>query len=176
MYKEKMKGISRYLLFFASIALAWGVSALSSMGIQPSIDGWYQGLAKSVLTPPNWVFPAVWSILYTLEGIAAWLILVDKKTKRRFKVGSSVANDAPKSRALALYLVQLVVVSLWTPIFFRFHLIGLSVAWIVLNLFLIWATIIAFNQQNKVAGLLLVPYGLWVAFAFYLNLTIYLNN
>jgi len=124
----------------------------------------YSTLDKPPLSPPGWVFPLVWTILYVLMGAASYLILT---------------SDAPPEEvrtALAVYGVQLAVNFIWPILFFSFGLYLFSFIWLILLWILILATILIFYGISKPAALLLLPYLLWVTFAGYLNLCVYLLN
>jgi tryptophan-rich sensory protein len=120
---------------------------------------WYAGLAKPAWTPPGAVFGPVWGLLYTLMGIAAWLVW------RREGVRAAAFP-------LGLYLAQLVLNVAWTTLFFGAERIG----WALLDILLLWlflaALIPLFWRRSRWAGALLVPYLLWVTYAAALNLQI----
>lgn len=120
---------------------------------------WYRALSKPEWNPPNWIFGPVWTTLYLMMGIAAW---------RVWRRGGFAANARP----LGLFLAQLVLNAAWTPIFFRFHLLGWALAEILLLWAFIAATIAAFFRRDKPAAYLLVPYLAWVSFASFLNFTL----
>jgi tryptophan-rich sensory protein len=126
-----------------------------------NIHSWYEGLHKSILTPPGWVFSVVWPILYAflaIVGVRLW----QNRGKPQIK---NVFN---------LYLIQLTMNWLWTPFFFQLHWIGFSFLWIIvmvlLNAFLI------IKIRERVLRLLLIPYLLWLIFASYLNGVIWVLN
>lgn len=125
--------------------------------------GWYAELQKPEWSPPAWVFGPVWTVLYLLMGIAAGLVW------KRY--GFSGARTA-----LGLFLAQLVLNALWSWLFFGLRLPGLAFGEIVVLGILILATAIAFWRKRPVAGALLVPYLLWVAFAAALNFSIWRLN
>ncbi|MBE7043676.1 MAG: tryptophan-rich sensory protein [Ruminococcaceae bacterium] len=119
-------------------------------------------LNQPPLSPPGWLFPVVWTILYTLMGISSYLIQ---------------QSDSPdKNTALRLYGIQLAVNFFWPILFFRFQAYLLSFFWILLLWVLIIVMIVQFYKIKPIAGLLQIPYLLWVTFATYLNLAIYLLN
>ncbi len=125
---------------------------------------WYQGLAKPVFTPPNRIFGPVWTILYLLMGIA--LFLVWRK---------GFANAAGKT-ALAAFILQFVFNALWTPIFFWAKQPLIALGDIVILWLAIIATIVSFWKVSRAAGILLVPYIIWVSFAAVLNAVICMLN
>lgn len=125
---------------------------------------WYDQLVKPVFTPPGWIFGPVWTILYILMGISVFLIW-DKGLRH------------PKVKpAIAIFLVQLALNAIWTPLFFGMHLILLAFIDIILLLIAIIATIWIFKKISTAASLLLLPYLGWVTFAAVLNFSIYYLN
>ena len=129
-----------------------------------AIPTWYQTLQKPTFSPPNWIFGPVWTILYFLMGVAAYLIWIKGLEKMAVKT------------ALKFFLVQLLFNFLWSILFFGLHspilaLIDILILWI-----LIVITVIKFYKISKTASYLLIPYLLWVSFATILNLSIVLLN
>ena len=118
-------------------------------------DMWYQGLIKSDLNPPGYVFGIVWPILYLLMGITAW---------RTFEI---IKN---------LFYVQLFLNAIWSWLFFSFHLPLISLIDIWLLIYININIVYKVLKTDKLAGLLYVPYILWLLFASYLNLFIVINN
>lgn len=126
------------------------------------IPTWYSTLTKPALNPPAWVFGPVWVTLYALMGISLWLVWK--------------SNSGEKKRAIWLFVVQLALNAIWSPIFFGAHSIGNALAVIVLLWAAIVLTILIFKKISKPAAWLLVPYILWVSFAGYLNYAIWTLN
>jgi translocator protein len=124
---------------------------------------WYERLIKPALTPPGWVFGPVWTLLYATMGVAAWLVW-----QRRGFAGAA--------RALGLFLLQLGLNALWSYLFFGLKNPGLAFLNIVALWLVILATLMAFHRHYRPAGLLLLPYLLWVSFAVYLNLEFWRLN
>jgi len=124
---------------------------------------WYASLTKPSWNPPGWIFGPVWTALYAMMAVAAWLI---------WKRGGFAAQH----RLLSLFLVQLVLNALWTPLFFGLRQPGLAVAEIILLWAAILATLMAFRPVSRTAAWLLVPYLAWVSFAAVLNGTIWRLN
>ncbi len=147
------------LLIALAIPLAvGGLSALLS-GM-----GGYGDLNRPPLSPPGWVFPVVWTILYLLMGYAS------------YRIYTSDAPKKMKTGALKLYFAQLAVNFLWPLIFFGLEW-RLLAFWVILLLWvLIYFTIKRFGQIDEIAADLLLPYILWVTFASYLNLGAYILN
>ena len=145
-----------------SLAISLGVGGLSALLTKDSMEQ-YALLDQPPLSPPGWVFPVVWTVLFILMGIAAYMVWIETSPGRK--------------GALWLYGVQLAFNFLWTIIFFNTQRYGFALAWIIALWALILATIKAFHRENETAGKLLVPYILWVTFATYLNAGVwYLNR
>lgn len=137
-----------------------GLAAWLTMGSMAQ----FAALAQPLLSPPGWVFPVVWTILYLLMGWASFLI---------WKSG---APQAAKKRALGLYGVQLAVNFVWPLLFFRAGLYGFALIWLVILLVLVAETMLAFGRIDRRAAWLLAPYFLWLLFAAYLNAGVWLLN
>lgn len=142
------------------IAIPLAVGSLSALLSQRGMAA-YAMMNKSALSPPGWVFPVVWTILYVLMGIASYLVLTSGK---------------PYDAALTVYAIQLFFNFFWSILFFRLGLCVTAFIWLVLLWFLILGTTVLFYRIVKAAGYLMIPYLLWVAFAGYLNLSICLLN
>ena len=121
----------------------------------------YNDLIKPTLSPPGIVFPIAWTIIYLLIGISYTML----------KEKGEVAKETKQ-----LYYSQLVFNYLWTFIFFVFKLRLLSVLWIIILDVLVIVVTYQFYKQNKLSGILLIPYVLWLIFATYLNISIYFLN
>jgi tryptophan-rich sensory protein len=150
------------LIICCSIPLAIGFAG--SFWTANSMD-WYQTLAKPAFNPPNWVFAPVWTVLYLLMGISAFLVWTSTSSVESRK---EPANAAVKV-ALACFILQLVFNAIWTPIFFGAKQLLVAFGDIVLLWLAIAATIICFHRINKLSAILLVPYIIWVSFAAVLN-------
>ncbi|MDP3561516.1 MAG: TspO/MBR family protein [Legionellaceae bacterium] len=134
-----------------------------SMISQHDIVSWYPTLHKSTLTPPDIVFPIVWFILYcilALSGYALWQYRHHPKAKL----------------ALVFYVLQILLNWAWTPLFFYFHWIGVSLFCIAAMIILTLITILITRKTYKVSCLLLIPYFIWLLFAGYLNAVIWILN
>jgi tryptophan-rich sensory protein len=137
---------------------------IGSVFTTPSIPGWYAGIAKPSFNPPNWIFGPVWTLLYALMGLAAYLVY--EKGLKRPEV----------KKALAVFAAQLLLNALWSIVFFGAHMILGAAVVIVLLWAMILATILLFTKISKTAAYLLVPYILWVTFAAVLNVSFYVLN
>jgi tryptophan-rich sensory protein len=124
---------------------------------------WYARLQKPAWNPPNWIFGPVWTALYTMMAVAAWLV---------WKRGGFAAHLT----ALSLFLLQLLINALWSPLFFGLRNPALAFVDIVLLWLALLATVVAFCKIRPLAGGLLVPYLTWVTFASALNFTIWRLN
>ncbi|MBI4359166.1 MAG: tryptophan-rich sensory protein [Candidatus Nealsonbacteria bacterium] len=134
-----------------------------------AIPGWYAGLAKPALNPPGWLFGPVWTVLYALMGVSAWLVW------KQWDQGSSSIKLRVKA-ALTIFGLQLFLNAVWSIIFFGLKNPGGALINIVLLWFAIVWTIVVFYKISKPAAYLLVPYLLWVSFASYLNYSIWALN
>jgi tryptophan-rich sensory protein len=130
---------------------------LGSFFTMDSVATWYSDLSRPSFAPPNWTFGLVWPILYIMMGISAFLIWNSGLDKRQVKI------------ALGLFLLQLVLNGLWTPIFFGLHMIAFALVELVLLWLAILLTILAFWRISKPATIFLFPYIIWVSFAVVLN-------
>lgn len=150
------------LLGFVAISELAGI--LGSLFTMRAIPEWYAFVNKPQFSPPNWLFGPVWTVLYLLQGIAAYLVW--EKGSDRLRA----------SRAMKLFWLQLGLNALWTPIFFGLR----NPLWGLVEIVFMWvaivATIIAFKKISKTAAWLMVPYLLWVSFATILNFSIWRLN
>ncbi len=157
-------GASRSMLgLLISVAVCFGAGLAGSVFTARSVGEWYVTLAKPAWTPPSSVFGPVWSLLYLLMAVAAWLV---------WRRGGVAAHPV----ALTLFACQLALNAGWSFLFFGLRLPGAAFVEIVVLWALILATLVAFWRAAPVAGLLLVPYLLWVSFASALNLAIWRLN
>ena len=146
--------------YLAWLALCF-VASVGAVLVVPG--GWYAGLAKPAWNPPSWVFGPAWTLLYILMATAAWLVWREGGWK-------------VQGRALGLFLGQWLLNTLWTPLFFGLHQMGLAFAEIVLLWIMIALTTQAFWKVKRSAGLLMLPYLAWVSFAAVLNFTLWRMN
>ena len=150
-------------LLIKSIALPLLVGLISGLLTRNAMQD-FQTLVKPPLAPPGWLFPVVWTILYTLMGISAYLIQ------------TSSADPEAKSDALMIYRYQLIVNFLWPVLFFSFGWYLLAFAWILLLWGLVILMIWDFSKISKTAAYLNIPYLIWLTFAAYLNGAIWWLN
>jgi len=139
--------------------------AVSAVGAIASIEArsFYAGLEQPDWAPPGWLFGPVWTLLFALMAIAAWLV---------WRNGGFRTNRI----ALSLFLTQLLFNALWSWLFFAWRLGGPAFADILLLWVLILATLVAFWRAERLAGILLLPYLLWVSFAAFLNYAVWQLN
>lgn len=154
------KKTKQFLICLAVPLLVGGLSALIT---RTGMDT-FETINKPPLSPPGWLFPVVWTVLFILMGIASYLVLTSGKPQGEI------------NRALTVYGVQLIFNFFWSIFFFNFSLYLFSFIWLVLLWLLILTTAVLFYRISKPAGYLMVPYILWVAFAGYLNFQLYLLN
>ena len=149
------------LIFFVAIPLlVGGVASLISRESMAMFDR----LTKPPLAPPGWLFPLVWTILYTFMGLASYLVFTSQKDQNEIKL------------ALQIYTLQLAFNFFWTILFFNFELYFFAFFWLLALLALLILTTILFYKVSKPAAYLMIPYIIWVILAAYLNLGIALLN
>jgi tryptophan-rich sensory protein len=149
--------MSNLLKLVLAVVAPLAVGALSGFATAQGVRDWYPELTKPWFNPPAWVFGPVWTVLYLLMGVAAYLVWRKGIEQPGVKL------------ALLLFLAQLALNAAWSFLFFGMRKPGLAFAEILLLWLLIAATLVAFYARSRVAGLLLVPYLGWVGFAAFLN-------
>ncbi len=154
----------RWWPLFTSIAITLAIGGVASYFTIPQIHTWYDFLQKPSFNPPNWIFGPVWSTLYVMIGISAYMVLLQK--------GESVNYI----NAQHIYLLQLLFNFSWSIVFFGLHQILAALIIIIVLWINIIANIYYFGKLNRTAAWLLVPYLSWVSFAGVLNFYIYLLN
>ena len=156
-----MKLDKRLLALCIAIPLLVGVvaSLLTGGGMEV-----FASVEKPPLSPPGWLFPVVWTILYILMGISSYLIL------------TSETDESVKERAIRIYGLQLLVNFLWPTFFFNFGWYLFSFFWLLLLWFLVLVMILRFWEINKLAAYMNIPYLIWLTFAAYLNWGIWRLN
>lgn len=155
-----MKKSKKIIGLIAWIALC---SLAGIFGAQFDPGNWYVILSKPAWTPPNWIFPVVWPILYLMMGTAAWLLWKQEKI-------STYQTE------FTWFFLQLALNAIWSWLFFGLHLIATGLAEILLLWIAILFTTMLFWKRNRLAGLLLTPYLLWVSYASALNFAIWQLN
>ncbi len=155
--------MNRWVALLGFLVLCFVVAGVAGWLTRPEIGGWYAAIRKPAWNPPNWIFGPVWTTLYGLMAVAGWLVWQ--------------AHSGPqRSRVLWLFVIQLALNFLWTPLFFLLHRPG----WAAVEITILWLAIGAFTlsawELSRTASLLFVPYWAWVSFAAVLNLTIWNLN
>ena len=145
-------------MILVALLIACGAAAATGILFQPG--PWYQALEKPPFTPPDWLFPIAWTVIYLLAAGA----------------GARLARRPGAGLAMALWAAQIALNTLWTPVFFGAHLIGTGLS----VLALLWVVVAALTacawRLDRVAGAMLLPYLLWLCLAFALNLAIWQAN
>ncbi len=145
----------RVALVTVPLVLLLGIVSGAVAGSGAS-DPWYAALVKPAATPPGWLFPVAWTILYVLLGLALSMILVARRAMGR-------------TPAIVLFVAQFVLNLAWSPLFFALHRIDLALATILLMIVLTIGTVLAFARVRRRAALLMLPYLAWLCFAAWLN-------
>lgn len=160
-----MSKVKSALVLVAFLAIAYSVAAFGTIATISNVDGWYAGAEKASWNPPNILFGPVWTVLYALMAVSAWLVWRERGTKN-------------VRRPLTLYVIQLVLNAIWTPLFFALYpVVGVAALWaalaviVALDVFVL-LTLLAFWRVKRVAAVLLIPYWAWVLFATTLNVAI----
>lgn len=144
-----------------SIALPLATGALSAFLTKEGMTIFQSTVKQPPLSPPNWLFPVVWTLLYLLMGIASYLVYT---------------SDCNRKAALSAYAIQLIFNFLWSIVFFNLKWYRFAFVWLLILWLFILLTAKLFFQCSKTAGYLLIPYLIWVAFAGYLNLGVSILN
>lgn len=159
------KKIKPYVLTFSvAIAIPLGIGLISAFLTKDNMQI-YSEVVTPPLSPPSWLFPVVWTILYVLMGVSSALVYSSREGK------TALAN-----KALTVYGISLGFNFLWSIIFFNARAYLLAFVWLLALLFFIISTICHYKKVSPVAAYLQIPYAIWVAFAGYLNFGIWLLN
>lgn len=146
-----------------SIVVCFTAGAIGGMATTTAVNGWYAEVIKPSWNPPNWIFGPVWSTLYLMMGVSAWLVWKDSQNKN-------------PNLALGWFAFHLLLNVFWSVIFFGLQQPG----WAAIEIVALWISIVVsillFYRYSKLAAALLVPYLLWVTFAMFLNYTIWSLN
>jgi len=154
----------KIIKFIVSVAVCELAGVVGALFTTSKIPTWYAALNKPSFNPPNWLFGPVWTLLYLLMGIAAYII---------WQQGF---DHSSVKKALAIFLVQLMLNVLWSFIFFGLESLLGGLVVIILLWGAIFLTISLFLRQSRMAGWLLIPYIAWVTFATVLNAAIFALN
>lgn len=156
--------LKKYKPYIISVAIALGVGALAALLTKDNMNI-YDRINMPPLSPPGWLFPIVWTILYVLMGIGSARIFLKGQKKRK-----------DVSSILKVYVWQLAVNFIWSLVFFNMQAYLLSFAWIIVLWALIYTMIKKFREVDELSAKLQIPYLLWVTFAAYLNYMIWILN
>lgn len=152
-----------YKLLILCIVIPLAVGSLAGLLTSQSMDA-FSSLNKPALSPPGWLFPVVWTILYVLMGVSSYLVITSGAGKNKIR------------DALVIYGLQLLFNFFWSIWFFNFGWYLFAFVWLLILWVLIFNTIASFYEISKPSAYLMIPYLLWVTFAGYLNFAIYLMN
>ena len=152
------------LAFIIALAIPIAVGAIGGLFTAHSVKTWYLGINKPAFNPPSWLFSPVWTTIFILIGISSYLVW-----QKRDQI-------THKPRTIAVYAMQLLLNLMWSFIFFYARRIDLALFEIVILFIMILINTSVFYKIDKRAGLLFVPYILWVAFASVLNYSIFMLN
>jgi benzodiazapine receptor len=153
-----------FVPFFISLLITLSVGFSASLVTRPQIAGWYSTLVKPSFNPPSWLFAPVWTMLYVIIAVAAYLVWQRRDRSTNY------------ATARAVYLLQLTLNFSWSLIFFGLHAIAPGLLIIILLWMCILLNIRWFGKISKTAAWLLLPYFMWVSFAGILNYSIYMLN
>jgi len=157
----------RFKPYVISVAAALAVGGLSSLA-SGNIEEAYSSIIRPPLAPPGWIFPVVWLVLFILMGIAAAIVWEEGK--------ADISKQGDAKGALGIYALQLAVNFFWPVAFFRLEWRLFAFFWLLILIALVLAVKKRFTAINKTAGALLIPYILWLLFAAYLNIAVYILN
>lgn len=174
----KSKKIAKTWVYIVSIAAALAAGGISSVFAMSAMKE-YGALRQPPLAPPSWLFPVVWTILFVVMGISAARIYIVGKQDRSggtVRCGDNSDIGGQAACALRVYLVQLILNMLWTPLFFTLNLRFAAFVLLVMLLITVIVMTCRFFKLDKVSGILMLPYIAWLLFAGYLNLGTYILN
>jgi tryptophan-rich sensory protein len=152
-----------HLILLALLTTCLAVGFVGSLATRTSVDSWYAGLSKPGWTPPNWLFGPVWTLLYILMAVAAWLVV------RQLGLSESLP-------AIFAFAVQLALNLAWSFLFFWLRAPGIAFFEILVLWTAILVTVVLFFRVSATAGWLMAPYLVWVSYAAALNLAIWWMN
>ena len=156
--KSESKG---YLSLFTIVVATFVITFPAGIVTRAALDPWYYNLIKPAFNPPNWIFGPVWTLLYIMMSVAAWLAY--KKSKHSNKI-------------LTVYFIHLLINASWSYVFFHYKQIFIASFIISIIIFFILYLMVLYSKYSKPSVLLMLPYFAWSTFALYLNSTIYILN
>ena len=154
----------QFVPFIICLIIPLAIGAIGGFFTMESVKTWYTTLNKPSFNPPNYLFGPVWSTLYAIMGIASYLVWKKRNVAKNYTLAASV------------YFIQLILNLMWSFIFFYQQQIGFALIEIIILLIAIIINSVLFYRINKVAGLLYIPYIMWVSFATVLTYSIYMLN
>ena len=155
--------IKKWIPYIISAGIALALGTLSGFLSMNGMEIYSTAAVKPPLSPPNWLFPVAWTILYTLMGISAARIW-------------QLPESAERSKGLNLYVSQLIVNFFWSLIFFNAQAYGFAAIWLILLWILVFKMILEFRKIDSLAAKLQIPYLIWLTFAAYLNVAVWILN
>ena len=155
MFSKKIISLSIFVI------LAFGASAWGGLVTSFYKEPWYSTIIKPAFNPPDWVFAPVWIFLYLAMSVAIWLIWINPKRTEKI---------------IYIYFVHLLINGSWSLFFFGLHLILVSLIIIGIIIFLVIWLIKLYYPINKLSSFLMVPYLIWLSYAFVLNFYIFILN
>ena len=156
-----MSLIKKTISLFVFILLAFGASAWGGLITSFYKEPWYSTIIKPDFNPPDWIFAPIWIALYIGMSVAAWLIWI---------------NPERKERIIYIYFIHLLINGSWSLFFFALHLILVSLIIIALIIFFVIWLIKLYYPINKISSFLMIPYLIWLSYAFVLNFYIFILN
>jgi len=156
--KSESKG---YQILVVIVVATFLITIPAGFVTKAALDPWYYNLVKPAFNPPNWIFGPVWTLLYIMMSVAAWLAY--KKSKNSNKI-------------LTVYFVHLLINASWSYVFFYYKQIFIASFIISIIIFFILYLMVLYSKYSKPSVLLMLPYFAWSTFALYLNSTIYILN
>jgi tryptophan-rich sensory protein len=160
--KSKIKTSSKgYFSLFLIIAVTFFITFPAGFVTRAALDPWYYNLVKPAFSPPNWIFGPVWTILYAMMSVAAWL---------------AYRRSGNSNKILIVYFIHVFINASWSYVFFYYKQIFLASFVISLIIFFILYLMVLYSKFSKPSVILMLPYFAWSIFALYLNSTIYILN
>ena len=157
---------NKYKSLLLILIVTFSLSGLAGWITRINIYPWYANLNKALLSPPNWVFGPVWTLLYIFMSVAIWIIYEKSKSE----------NVCFSKKILRIYFYHLIINFSWSFVFFYYHLIFVAFINILFLIIAICILMFLYYPRSKISFYLMTPYFLWVVFAAFLNFEIFLIN
>ena len=155
--------LKKWKVYLLGALIPITIGSIAGLLTMDSMEIYSQMAIKPPLAPPGWLFPVVWTVLYALMGIGSVMVWQAPPSKQR-------------NRGLNLYVTQLIVNFFWSLIFFNAQAFGLAALWLILLWVLVILMTVQFWKVDQLAGKLQIPYIIWITFAAYLNIAIWILN